>query len=475
VSSDKMVWPQKLYGGVRIVDQPSPANVRVMDLKAMPMVLRMQSNGILINKPYFNEFSKYLAGECERLTDKVQSVSGHRINPGSPDQIHELLFQKIGLQIPSHFKLTESGKRYTVDDEALSSIKNLHPVIPVIQDYTECHKIKTSYADVLPVIASKETGRVYSNFRITRQVGGRISSSDPNLMAQPTRSDLGKRIRNGFIPRPGWKMWTMDQSQIEMRIAAHISGCVSMLDTFLRGGDVHIETAARIFFDGLIDQIAKCTGGKKEVKAMAAAAGMDDMRHRYPAKRIGFGVLFGITGQGLQDQIFVADDPTWSDTDRAAFRAEWPVERCDKTIHGWYQQYPEIYQSIISEHAKARRFGMVWCLFGRIRWIPEVRSVHKRIIEAGLRQAYSLRVSATAQGTMKLTMAEIMDKLILGKYKGVVEPLIQIHDELLGESREDVVEEFLYDAIKIACNCINLDVPIEVGSDSGGSWGELSK
>lgn len=464
----------RLYGGVRLVDAPSPDNVRRLDLNAMPMVLRMQENGILIDKAHFHKFGQFLTGECERLTDKVQAQSGYRINVGSPDQIEDLLFHRIGIKVPPHLKKTASGKRFKVDDETLSSIKNLHPCIQTIQDYTECSKLYNSYAIVLPNIADRVTGRVHSQFRITRQVGGRISSSEPNLMAQPTRSKLGKQIRLGFIPRPGWKMWTIDQSQIEMRFAAHISGCMSMMDTFLRGGDIHIETAARIFFKGLVDQLARLNG-KKAVKAAAEAAGMDDMRHRYPAKRIGFGVLFGITGQGLQDQIFVADDPTWSDADREQFRAEWPVERCDQTIVSWYNEYPEIREAIHEEHSKARRFGMVWDLAGRIRWMAQVRSVHKRIVEEGLRQAFSLRVSASAQMSMKLTMAEIWFEKLVKKYKGVVEPLIQIHDELVGEGKEDVVEEFLHDASRIARNCMTLDVPIEVGYDSGDSWGALDK
>jgi len=257
-----------------------------------------------------------------------------------------------------------------------------------------------------------------------------------------------------------------------------------MADTFLRGGDVHIETACRIFFKEHFDDIISVKGGKKAILKYAAEKyGFDEMRHRYPAKRIGFGVLFGITGQGLQVQIFVADDDRWTDEDRASFRAEWPESRCDETIIMWFDEYPEIRSSILQEHAKAKRFGLVWCMFGRIRLIPEVKSCHKRIIEAGLRQAYSLRVSASAQGTMKLTMAEIWDRLIeavvglsrSGKYRGVVEPLLQIHDELLVEGREDVIDEFLMDAANIARNCIQLDVPIDVGTASGFSWGELDK
>ena len=502
---------QKCFGGVRVIDQPCPINVRRLDMGIMPMVLRMQSNGIGIDKGHLQKLGKFLGEECERLTDQVADMTGFRINLASGDQIEDLLFgpSKLQLEPPSHIKKTGSGKRYTVDDETLSSIKSMHACIEVIQQFTECFKIKTSYADTLPIIARE--GRVYTNLRITRQVGGRISSSDPNLMAQPTRSSIGKKIRYGFIPRKGWKMWTIDQSQIEMRIAAALSGCVSMIDTFLRDGDIHIETAARIFFkehfyniirggdgmpwvapcaekgcingkvegkflSGKCNTCGKVIKGKKAILAAAAYIhGMDEMKHRYPAKRIGFGVLFGITGQGLQDQIFVADDPSWSDADRLQFRAEWPVERCDETIGSWYREYEEISDDIKRIHAQCRRFGYTWDAGGRIRWVPEVRSPHKRIVEAGLRQAYSLRISGTAQMTMKLAMAENWVRLIEGKYKGHIEPLLQIHDELLGEGDPHAVGDFLYDAGRIFDGVMDLDVPLKHGSDFGDSWGDLDK
>ena len=357
---------QRCFGGVRVVDAPSPDNIRKLDYGAMPMVLKMQQNGILIDKQHFHDLSKYLQSEMDRLTESVRQSTGYTINIGSPDQIEALLFKKIGLKPPPHFKLTESGKRYVVDDEALSSIKSMHPCIQAIQNYTECHKLKTSYADVLPIIAGPD-GRVRTDLRVTRQVSGRISSSNPNLMAQPTRSDLGRRIRKGFIAGHGKKLGTIDQSQIEMRFASHRSQCWNMIDTFLRDGDIHVETATRIFFSWLPAQLGRMPS-KKEAKA----AGMDDMRHRYPAKRIGFGVLFGITEAGLQDQILVADDPQWTDREREQFRSEWPLERCAKTIAEWFNVYPEIRSYMEAEFAKARRYGYIWV----------VSAIHNRPLSA---------------------------------------------------------------------------------------------
>lgn len=434
------------------------------------MILDMQRAGILIDKPHFAKFSKYLGEEKERLTEAVRDSTGFYINCGSPDQIAALLFTKLKLKAPSHFQLTPTGKRFVVDDEALSSIKSLHPCIPMIQDYTEVHKLKSSYADVLPIIANKENGRVYTTLRTTRQVGGRISSSDPNLMAQPTRSDLGKQIRDGFIAPDGWVLGTIDQSQIEMCFAAHRSGCVSMQDTFIRGGDIHVETAVRIFFPQWYTQL-----GRMPSKKEATAMGMDDMRHRYPAKRIGFGILFGITAEGLQDQILVADDKTWNDADRQAFRDEWDKQKCQGTIEAWYKEYWEILEYMHGEHSHARRTGMTNDMFGRVRLVPQVRSVHKRIVAEGLRAVGSLGISSSAQGSMKLWMAEAQYKLIERKYKGTVIPLLQIHDEALVQMRREVADEFLHDAKQIMINVMRLDVPIRCSTAQGPNWGALAK
>lgn len=461
---------QRCYNGVRFgLDGPCPDNVRRLDMGALPCIMRMQNNGILVDKPYLAEFGKYLQQEKDKYTEEVRSLTGHYINIGSPDQIEALLFKKVGLKPPAHFKLTKTGKRFIVDDEALSSIKSMHPSIPVIQKFTECHKLKSSYADVLPIIAGSD-GRVRTTLKTTRQVSGRVSSSDPNLMAQPTRSDLGKRIRKAFIAGRRKKLGTIDQSQIEMRFAAHRSQCISMIDTFLRDGDIHVETATRIFFSWLIDKLGRMPSRKE-----AKEAGMDDMRHRYPAKRIGFGVLFGITEEGLQDQILVADDPSWSDSDREAFRSEWPLSRCAKVIAEWFEVYFEIRSYMEGEYAKARRHGMIWDEFGRVRLTPQLKSVHKRIVQEILRAIGNLGIQASATGSMKLFLTQMFDELIERKYKHHIEPLLVIHDECLVEGDDDAIEDFMYDAGQIMGNVLRLDVPIRYSTATGDTWGDLEK
>lgn len=465
---------RRYFGGVYEVNAPSPDNIRRLDLNAMPWILAAQRNGMLIDKLHFAKLSKFLGEEKERLTEKVRQQTGFYINCGSPDQIEALLFKKLGLKPPAHFELTASGKRYVVNDEALTSIKSMHECIPTIQEFTECHKIKSSYADVLPVIADKKTGRVHTDLKTTRQINGRVSSANPNLMAQPTRSDLGREIRKGFIAPRGWVLAAIDQSQIEMRFAAHLSQCENMMDTFLRDGDIHVETAARIFFQWLIDKL-----GRMPTKKEAMAAGMDDMQHRYPSKRIGFGVLYGIMEQGLLDQILVADHKDWTDKDREAFRKIWTLEKCRDIINQWYNTYPEIRAFMQREQAEVRRFSRVHCMFGRVRVMAGANSMHRKIVAEELRAACAFKISASATGSMKLFMAESWQTLFLNpRFEGKALPLICVHDENLIQLRREVAEEFMEKERKIMANCVILDVPVKSGvsiGKDGEGWGHLEK
>lgn len=458
---------QRCYNGVRLVDAPSPDNVRRLDFGAIPMVMRMQENGILIDPSHFASLSKYLQSECERITEEIRKMTGYLINVGSPDQVAELLFTKIGIKPPQFLKKTGSGKRFSVNDEALSGMKDLHSCIPLIQQYNECSKLENSYCNVLPTLTD-ENNRIHSTLKVTRQVSGRISSSDPNLMAQPTRTDLGRRIRNGFVAGKGKKLGTIDQSQIEMRVAAHRSNCISMIDTFLRDGDIHVETATRIFFPDLPAKLGHMPS-KKEAKE----AGMDDMKHRYPAKRIGFGVLFGITESGLRDQIVVASDPSWTSAERMAYIDSWSEKRCEETIVAWFDVYSEIREYMQEEHSKVRRYGHACDMWGRIRLLPEVKSVHRRLQMEGLRACGSHGIQSSAQGTIKLAMAEIWDTICREKLP--IEPILQIHDELLFEGDEDAMDECLNRFGEIMERCVMLSVPIRWNAGSGYDWGSLEK
>jgi DNA polymerase-1 len=437
----------RLYNGVRMVNAPSQTNIRRLDMGALPMVIAMERNGIAIDPAHFAELSKYLKIEEDRLSEEFKSSTGYGINLGSPDQTADVLFSKTKLAIKPMFKipLVKSGKRPKLDDGVLDLLVSIHPCINIIKEWRHHNKMRTSYADVLPTIMGKD-GRVRTSLRVTRQVTGRISSSDPNLSAIPVRSELGRKIRNGFIAQQlhgrRRKLATIDLSQIQMRLAAHEANSIAMLDTFLRDGDIHSETASRMF-NVPIDLL-------------------DKMQHRYPAKRVGFGILFGLTEEGLLDQMLEAGAKGWT------------LKKCKELIELWFAAYPEIRAWMIIQQDRARRWGFVWDMFGRIRHLPQVRSVHKRIVAEGLRMAGNTPIQSAEQGVMKLAMAEIMDE-IEANWGDMIWPLQQIHDELLFEGDEEVVDDFMQVAKRIAENCVPLNCPIKSGYATADRWGELEK
>ena len=433
------------------VDRPCLDNVERLDHGCLRMVSRMSEVGILIDQDHFKRFAIYLKSEEDRISSAVYELTGHRVNLASPDQLAELLFKKLEIKPKFNMKLVPTGKREVINDKVLESIKEYHPVIPMIQDFTECNKLRTSFAETLPRFADA-AGRIHADFKLTRVITGRIAMANPNLMGQPTRSELGKKIREGFIPPPGRMLGQIDLSQAQMRLAAHVSGCQNMLNVFWRNGDIHSETASMMFRIP-IDKL-------------------DKYKHRYPAKRAGFGVLFMITGAGLVDQMQSNSDPSWTSQELQSHRDYWTVQRCDEVLRDWYAVYSEIKEWQNAQILRARRYGMCWDpLFGRPRLIPDIRSSHKHIVADACRSACNTPIVQCETGVMKLVMAETLDTI--DKEKWDLLPLCQVHDSILFEGDKNLPEH-MERIKKIVANAVPLDVPmlsdVEVGE---GSWGSL--
>lgn len=441
----------RLYGGVRFpVDRPCLENTAIMDHGCLRMVLEMRRHGIMIDPNHFKTFAVYLKQQEDRITEEVRMMTGYRVNMASPDQMADLLFSRLGIRPKYQMKLVASGKRFIINDKVLESIKELHPVVPMYQDFVEHNKLRTSFAETLPHFADANL-RIHGDIKTTRVVTGRLAMSNPNLMGQPTRSELGKMIRQGFIAPPGRMLGHIDLSQAQMRGAAHLSRCMNMLDVFWRKGDIH-KTTASMMFRLPIDQL-------------------DAYRHRYPAKRVGFGVLFMITGAGLHDQLQANIDEKWDRAQIDDHRAYWSVPKCDETIELWYNQYPEIRDWQNAQITRARRNEMVWSPDGRPRLVPGIRSVHKQIVADAEREAANSPVVMLEVAIMKLAMAEIQDTIHREKWD--CKPLCQIHDALLVEGDKNL-PEYMDRMATIFENAMPLDAPIK--SDwkvTEGSWRDL--
>lgn len=289
----------------------------------------------------------------------------------------------------------------------------------------------------------------------------------------PTRSDWGKEIRKGFVAQDGWVLVSLDLSQIEMVLAAFMSGDPTMMDVFLNGLDIHNKTACSIFRidEQYITQLAlEADLDEKKI------ASMDPIRKaewkkfkngvRLPCKTLGFGILYGQTPEGLQTGIAAAGGPWWE------------LDKCEKLVADWYNVYSGVADWMQEQHQRARRYGMVWDLFGRARLIPEVRSVHRANVNAGLRACGNMPIQATAGGILKLAMAYI-HREVLPLYAGVARALLTIHDELIFECRADVAAEFVEVGKTVMETVVPLlagfggpvDTPIKSSGDIAINWG----
>jgi DNA polymerase-1 len=255
---------------------------------------------------------------------------------------------------------------------------------------------------------------------------------NPNLQQLPTRTEWGKAIRKGFVAEEGNVLVAIDYSQIEMRVAAHLAQCRSMIELFKEGRDIHNETAAAVF-------------GPNFTSA-----------HRYASKTLGFGVLYGLTAHGLNTQM------------QTEGQSDWTEDRCREFIREYFALRPEVevWQEATRNFAKEN--GYVKDIFGRMRWTPEVQSPINRIKSAGERQAVNMPVQSTAQGIIKLAMAKLWKTIPESSW------LLQIHDELLWTLEESEVDDFIQSTVDVMESVILLSVPIKAESKVGLNWGEMS-
>lgn len=414
--------------------------VAAIDHAIIPMVDRMQEVGILTNPEHFRRMDEEeLTPGMERLRDEIEGMVGVRINPSSSKQVAALLFKQLKLKSR---KLTKGGDDST-QDKVLEAMRREHPVLPLIMDYRELDKMRGSFCRKMLKLAGPDD-RVHGNIRITRVHSGRLSMTEPNLMAIPVRSTLGRRLREGFIARPGYVIGNWDLDQIEMRVIADESGDELLCELFLDPDrDIHSETAARMF--------------DKSVESV------DPKTERYAAKRVGFGIATQITGHGLVDQMELAGASH-------ANGSRWTEPECDALIELWFGVYPGVRRYIDRTKAEVRRNGQVRDRWGRLRYLSAVWSTIERIREEALRQGPSHKIQAGAQGLMKKCMAAIW--VWIKDMEGVY-PLLQIHDSIMLEVREDLlplVNEIVLEGLQ---ETVKLSVPVTASGEWGRNWGQM--
>ena len=337
----------------------------------MPLVeilARMEKVGIKINKTVLYGISEKLDKRVEKLEKEIQKLAGEKFNVNSSVQLREVLYEK--LKIPT--KNIKAGKTgYSTASPELQKIKSLHPIIEKIEEYRELFKLKTTYLDPLPALADKDS-RLHTTFNQAVTATGRLSSSEPNLQNIPIRTDLGQVIRTAFEAEEGYRLVSADYSQIELRIAAHLSGDVRMITTFLEGEDIHTATAARVNKIDL-DKVTK--------------------KMRSAAKALNFGIIYGMSTFGFSQSAGVDQD------------------EASEFIRKYFENYPQVAQFLEEVKISAREKGFVETEMGRRRYIPEINSSNAMLRNQAERMAVNMPIQGLAADIIKLAMLAA-DKLI---------------------------------------------------------------
>lgn len=414
--------------------------LRKADLPTLLTAKEMMEHGLPVSTDRLTELSKEYGERMEVVANEVADIAGYRLNPSSNVQVAELLYNRLGFK-PT--KMTPSGGMASTDDGELKKVN--HPVVKKILEYRGLAKNKDSFADAL--LEQVENGRIHTTIKTTRTETGRWSSSGPNLQAQPTRTEEGKRIRKAYVAPAGKLLLSADANQQEVRMMAHVSQCKKLLEIYRNGGDVHTQTSAMIFG---VD--------------MATAA---QEKYRYPSKRVTFGVIYDITPEGLL-QDFIEHDITG-----------WKLGDCDKMIKGWYKTYPEVWDWRQEQIAFGRRYGYVTDMFGRIRYTPELLCPIKSIQAAGARQAGNMPIQGGCATIIKMMMTNLQESRKEVGWEKKVLFLMQIHDEVLMEIAINGGKRFELEVAKWAKRVmegtVTLSIPLVVDVKVGENWGEMKK
>ena len=396
----------------------------------MPLVMvldRMERRGVLVDVSKIDELHKEFDGKVRELEKEIHELAGEEFTILSPKQLGKVLFDKLGL--PSGKKLASGG--YSTNSEELEKIRDKHPIVDKILEYRQIQKLDSTFVMGLKKSISEKDGRVHTTFSQAMTNTGRLSSSDPNLQNIPIRTDLGSLIRETFVAKDGYVLIDADYSQIELRLLAAISHDEEMISAFREGRDIHTKTACGIF----------------GVPADKINAGM-----RAAAKRVNFSIVYGVSDYGLSQDLGVS------------------VYEAKRYIEEYYRQFPTIKPCLDGFKQEGKEKGYVSTLFGRRRILKELTSANYNIRSFGERAAMNTPIQGTAADIIKLAMNRAEQAL---REKGFDAKLIlQVHDELIVEAREDIAEEAAKVLSEAMENVIELDVPLIAEARIGKTWAE---
>lgn len=403
----------------------------------MPLVgilAEMEREGIALNLTLFSDMSKDIAHRMAEIEDQIYRQVGYSFNLNSTQQLSKALFETLKLDPPDRRKKTASG-HYSTSADVLEELRGQHPVMDMILEYRELSKLRSTYLEALPQQVNPETGRVHTSFNQIGSVTGRLASSDPNLQNIPTRSEIGRLVRNGFVASDSSLLLSVDYSQIELRILAHMSEDQAMLQAFRAGQDIHAATAAAIF-NVPLNSVTK------------------DMRRM--GKTINFGLVYGMSAFGLSRGTGLT------------------LAESENFVKAYFQQFPGVKGYLDGIRRLASQQGYVETLMGRRRYFPNLRSgaganINMRNREE--REAINAPIQGTAADIMKLAMVKLPAALKQANSKARL--LLQVHDELVLEVPRDKVKETVRLVREVMETAYPLSIPLETEARCGSTWGSL--
>ena len=416
---------QALWG--KLSAEPGLAKVfSEIELPLLPVLARMERLGTTIEPKLLHQQSQEIEVRLAELEKQAHELAGQEFNLSSPKQLGEILFTKLGLPI---IKKTPKGAPSTAE-EVLAELAETYELPQLLMEHRGLAKLKSTYTDKLPLMIKPQTGRVHTSYHQAVAATGRLSSTDPNLQNIPVRNEQGRRIRQAFIPCAGYKLVAADYSQIELRIMAHLSGDKGLLTAFAEGKDIHKATAAEVF-------------------GVALEAVTSDMRRS--AKAINFGLIYGMSAFGLAKQLGIG-------------RAE-----AQKYMDLYFERYPGVLEYMERTRQQADAQGYVETLFGRRLYLPDIKSRNAGLRKAAERAAINAPMQGTAADIIKRAMINV-DGWIRGIEDQSIRMLMQVHDELVFEIREEKLEEYIAIIKEKMSAAAELDVPLVVEAGTGDNW-----
>ena len=416
----------------RLISESMKSVYETLERPLINVLSRMEMRGIAIDRQILSRLSGEFAQTMARLETEIHALAGESFNLGSPKQLGDILFGKMGLP---GAKKTATGA-WSTGAQVLEDLAEQGHELPArILEWRQVAKLKSTYTDALPGFVNKETGRVHTSYSMASTTTGRLSSSDPNLQNIPVRNEEGRKIRTAFVATPGHQLISADYSQIELRILAHIADIPQLKKAFAEGLDIHAMTASEMF--------------NVPIKDM-------DPSVRRRAKAINFGIIYGISAFGLANQLGI------------------PREEAGAYIKRYFERFPGIRDYMESTKKFAREHGYVETIFGRKAHYPAINSKNPSERAFMERAAINAPIQGTAADVIRRAMIRMDDALVERKLNARM--LLQVHDELIFEVPEKevektipVIKQVMIDAPQPA---LQLSVPLQVDARAAQNWDE---